>query len=227
MEMKRLLNAERWKKRILFVIPLSILATTALCQTAATYCYDGKRSDYGTEWHKAKMCLMGNGDFVFSGEWRLGEWNVYGNWQIRDDSILVLNTHPQKTRFMVHEEQVSHKQKLGKYRNYAYFMVLDDSLKLAPCYLYTISTTGDTLMQHSPIGGFIADNDFVSFFLERGVVRSPTYKRKSSRSNDFLILFSGDFIFENEEWKYNKNYLIPLPRLGKNCDYRLKRVTDE
>lgn len=42
-----------------------------------------------------------------------------------------------------------------------------------------------------------------------------------------ITISTGDFIFENEEWKYNKNYLIPLPRLGKNCDYRLKRVTDE
>lgn len=203
-------------KRFYFAMLLCALPVNALCQEARTYTYDN--STYG-----ATMSLMENGEFIFTGHWEVGEWKVCGNWQIRNDSILVLNSLPKKTRFMVREEHISRKHK----RNHAKFRVLDDSLSISPYILYSISARGDTIRTFVDSGDCTVKNDFESFYIVRYNGKSPTYKRKNKRNNDYLVLFPGGYIFENEEWKYDKNYLIPLPRLGKNCDYRLKRVTDE
>ena len=214
-------------KRTIFAILLCASTTSALCQILATYSYERDVSVYSEKWYRADMCLMENGEFIFSGGWRYGSWNIRGNWHLRNDSILVLNSVPQKTRFRVREEyktQKGLKRKYRKYfRNHAEISVLDDSLEnWTPCYLFTISEKGDTVKHRwNGVGPFLVENNFDAFYIDRGTTKSPTYRRKSKSSNYFLILFPSGYIFENEEWIYKKDYLIPLDQNGK--DYKMKR----
>ena len=213
---KRLQKTQKKKmKRFYFAMLLCALPVNALCQETRTYTYDN--STYG-----ATMSLMENGEFIFTGHWEVGEWKVCGNWQIRNDSILVLNSLPKKTRFMVREEHISRKHK----RNHAKFRVLDDSLSISPYILNTISIRGDTIRTFVDSGDCTVKNDFESFYIVRYNGKSPTYKRKNKRNNDYLVLFPGGYIFENERWKYNNDYLTPLDQDGICADYKLTRVND-
>jgi len=209
--------SEKIMRRNIFIILLYVLTTNALCQSVATYSYKRTMPADSEKWYSANMCLMENEVFIFSGEWRYGACNVSGNWHLRNDSILVLNSIPQKTRFMVREEYITRKHK----RNYAKFKVLDDSLCKTSYYLYTISAKGDTTRTWVDGGDCYMKNNFESFYIERYNGKSPTYKRKSNRNNDYLVLFPGGYIFEGEEWIYNKEYLIPLEKDGKYANYKL------
>jgi hypothetical protein len=53
---------------------------------------------------------------------------------------------------------------------------------------------------------------------------SPTYVIEGSRTNFFDIILEKHRVFENEHWKYYKDFIVPLGINRKYAKYKLTLV---
>ncbi|WP_261511321.1 hypothetical protein [Chryseobacterium paludis] len=158
--------------------------------------------------------LLKNGTFKYYKKTEFLKEEIFGNWQLRNDSILVLDSYPQKSKLNVIEGLIKKKRTI--------IHVKDFSDNPFHYYLYSISTQNDTIIYKDQFETTIIKEKPISFYLISSEgLHSPVYKIKGTRSNFFDVKFERQRIFENEQWKFLENSLIPLGLDGKNSNYKL------
>ena len=160
--------------------------------------------------------LLENGTFNYIQKTEFIKTEITGNWQIRNDSILVLDSKPQKTKLMVWESKINGEEAILHIRD-----MENNSLNYN---LYVISRKGDTLEFKDQFGETVVRENFTSFYIvdSRGL-HSPMYKVQGTSSNLFDVHFETQRVFENEYWIFRKQSIIPLGLDNRRQNYRLSK----
>lgn len=158
--------------------------------------------------------LLKDGTFVYYNEMEFIRSEIKGNWQLRNDSILVLDSRPQRNKLIVFESRERSKKMT--------FHVRDMDNCPVYYYLYLITNGKDTIEFKEQFDKTATDGNFTSFYIvDTKGLHSPVYKIKGTRANFFNIMIEERRVFENEYWKYYGKYIIPLGIDGKYSKYKL------
>ncbi|MGP1626279.1 hypothetical protein [Prevotella koreensis] len=169
---------------------------------------------YKTPHYYESIELLENGSFVYYSRSEFIKTEVKGNWQLRDDSILVLYSRPQRSRITVFESRKRSKKSTFQIRNTDNHHIHYN--------LYLITIENDTLEYKDQFDKTAVLGNFSSFYVvDTKGQYYPTYKILGSRSNIFYIMIEEKRVFENEYWKYYGEYLVPLGIDGKYSNYKL------
>lgn len=159
--------------------------------------------------------LLKDGTFKYYKKTEFLKEEIFGNWQLRNDTILVLDSNPQRSRLVV-DESLKRKKKIV-------FYVRDSQGNPFNYYLYTVYNQNDTIIYKDQFEKTIVKNRPSAFYIISSEgLRSPVYDLKGKKSNFFDIRFERQRTFENEQWKFNGNKIIPLGLDGKYSNYQLK-----
>lgn len=158
--------------------------------------------------------LLENGSFVYYSKSEFIKTEIEGNWQLRNDSILVLDSRPQRSKITVFESQKRSKKSTFQIRNTDNHQIHYN--------LYLITNDNDTLEFKNQFDKTVVLGEFSSFYVvdTKGQYTS-IYKILGSRSNIFDIMIEEKRVFENEYWKYYGKYIVPLGIDGKYSSYKL------
>ena len=158
--------------------------------------------------------LLENGSFVYQSKSEFIKTEIEGNWQLRNDSILVLDSRPQRSKITVFESQKRSKKSTFQIRNTDNHQIHYN--------LYLITNDNDTLEFKNQFDKTVVLGEFSSFYVvdTKGQYTS-IYKILGSRSNIFDIMIEEKRVFENEYWKYYGKYIVPLGIDGKYSSYKL------
>ncbi|WP_298143415.1 hypothetical protein [Flavobacterium sp.] len=169
-----------------------------------------------------KIVLRSDGTFQYTQRAHLLHFSAEGNWQIRQDTILVLDSRPQQSKMLVFPE---FKKRMGKKKRFV-VRGIDDNHSLH-YHLYLITKSNDTIEYKNQFDSSVIEADVQAFyFYNTNGVRSPTYDLNQSRLNYFEVILNANRVFENEYWKYHEDYLVPITRLGEIAKYILPRIDD-
>ncbi|MEZ7875349.1 MAG: hypothetical protein QMB47_10275 [Bacteroidales bacterium] len=158
--------------------------------------------------------LLENGSFVYYSKSEFIKTEIEGNWQLRNDSILVLDSRPQRNKITVLESQKRSKKSTFQIRNTDNHQIHYN--------LYLITKDNDTLEFKNQFDKTVVLGKFSSFYVvDTKGQYSPIYKILGSRSNIFNIMIEEKRVFENEYWKYYGKYIVPLGIDGKYSSYKL------
>lgn len=158
--------------------------------------------------------LLENGSFVYYSKSEFIKTEIKGNWQLRNDSILVLDSRPQRSKITVLESRKRSKKSTFQIRNMDNHQIHYN--------LYLITKDNDTLEFKNQFDKTVVLGEFSSFYVvDTKGQYSPTYKILGSRSNSFDIMIEDKRVFENEYWKYYGKYIVPLGIDGKYSSYKL------
>lgn len=170
--------------------------------------------EYRTSYYHETLNLFHDGSFRYFVTQELSHEEIKGNWQFRNDSILVLDSSPQKSKMLVFENQ--------KKGDEITFRVQNMSKQDIHFNLYLITETNDTLLFRDQYKKTITNKRFSSFYIiDVNSNKSPTYKREGLRSNIFDIMLATERVFDNEHWKYYNDYIIPIGIDGEYSNYKL------
>lgn len=173
----------------------------------------GKYS-YKSSHYSESINLLKDGTFKYQMNTEFLQNEIFGNWQLRNDSILILDSNPQRSRLVVKEHF-----KKGKKTT---FLVKDFEEDLINYHLYVVKDKRDTIAYRNLFEKTIIKEKPISFYLVNSEgIHSPVYKIKGTKSNYFDVRFERQRVFENEQWKFLKNSIIPLGLDGKYSNYRL------
>lgn len=158
--------------------------------------------------------LLENGSFVYYSKSEFIKTEIKGNWQLRNDSILVLDSRPQRSKITVLESRKRSKKNTFQIRNTDNHQIHYN--------LYLITKDNDTLEFKNQFDKTVVLGEFSSFYVvDTKGQYSPIYKILGSRSNSFDITIEDKRVFENEYWKYYGKYIVPLGIDGKYSSYKL------
>lgn len=180
---------------------------------------------YNSRHYYESIELLKDGTFKYYVKRELSRGEIYGNWQLRNDSILVLDSRPQRSQILVFE---SYKRPIKNNIRKKTVYVRDMSNYMFIYHLCLITSKKDTIIYKSQFGKTITATDFSSFYLINTTgLHSPIYKIIGQNTNFYAVFFYGDRVFENEYWKFHKQYIIPKGIDGQYSKYKLlKKGTD-
>lgn len=169
---------------------------------------------YKARYYHERINLLKDGTFKYYKKTEFLVDEIFGNWQLRNDSILVLDSHPQKSKLNVIEgvkkqktTTISIKDSCGNSFHY---------------YLYSISNKKDTIIHKNQFETTIIKKKPASFYIVSSEgLYSPLYKIIGKKSNFLDVKFERQRVFENEQWKLSENTIIPLGLDGKYSKYKL------
>ena len=169
---------------------------------------------YKTPYYYESIDLFENGTFIYFQKMEFLKVKITGNWQIRDDSLLVLDSKPQKTKLIVWESK--------KKRKGTALYIRDMENNPINYNLYLISYNGDTLKFKNQFNKTITVEKFVSFYIidSKGLY-SPLYRVRGANSNFFEIHFETHRVFENEHWIFKNQSIVPMGINNKYSNYKL------
>lgn len=172
--------------------------------------------EYKSSHYYESINLLGNGTFIYNNKAEFIKTEIIGNWQLRQDSILVLDSNPQRSKQIVFESRKNSKKLRFRIRN-----MKNNKIHYN---LYLITDKRDTIELKDQFDKTNTKGSFSSFYLidSKGQYY-PEYKIIGNSSNTFDILIEGQRVFENEYWKYNETYIIPLGINNKYSKYKLVR----
>ncbi|MCA6069499.1 hypothetical protein JI747_020255 [Chryseobacterium sp. RG1] len=187
--------------------------------TILSFSQDSKLKEYCYKAPRYYECinLLKDGSFKYYRKTEFLKEEIYGNWQVKNDSLLVLDSNPQRSRLIVNEIY-----KKGKKIT---FNVRDSEQRLINYHLYIIRNKKDTIAYKDQFDKTIVTNKEkgMSFYIVNTAgLHSPEYKFKSNKANYFNVTFEQKRIFENEQWKFKGNKIVPLNLDGKYSNYELK-----
>ncbi|MEJ5056071.1 hypothetical protein [Sphingobacterium sp. MYb382] len=158
--------------------------------------------------------LLDNGSFVYYNKSEFIKTEIEGNWQLRSDSILVLDSWPQRTKIITFESHKRDKKNIFQIRNTNNHQIHYN--------LYLITKDKDTLEFKDQFDKTTVLGSFSSFYIvDTKGQYSPTYKIVGSKSNFFDVMIEEKRVFENEYWKYYGEYIVPLGINRRYSNYRL------
>lgn len=158
--------------------------------------------------------LFENGTFIYSQKSEFLKTEITGNWQIRNDSLLVLDSKPQRAKLIVWESKNKGKRTIFKIRD------MDNNLISYSSYLITYK--GDTLVYKDQFKETVSREKITSFYIvDSKGLHSPLYKIQGITSNFFEVHFETHRVFENEYWIYRKQCIVPLGIDRKYLNYKL------
>lgn len=197
-------------KKIFFIVAFIL----NFCGTKAQiYVYDGA-------YIHEKIILYKDGCFKYTFRGHRYKTDVTGNWLIYNDSVLVLDSHPQIPRIIVNEIFSSN----GKG---AEINVWEQNGN--PCYdfnLTVISTENDTIdylvFDLKPVR---TDFNIKEFYLKDcGGYKTETYK--VANGNTFDIIYNNTRVFEKEHWIIKNKYIIPKGKDKNYVKYRMYKIEE-
>jgi len=160
--------------------------------------------------------LIENGKFIYNNKTEFIKIEIRGNWQVRNDSILVLDSSPQKSKLIVFESRKNDKKNT--------FRVRDMNNHQIHYNLCLITNENDTIEFKDQFDKSTILGDFSSFYIvDTKGQYSPIYNIEGLNSNFFDIFYEHRRVFDNEYWKYYGEYLIPLGTNGKYQNYKLNK----
>ena len=169
---------------------------------------------YKSAYYYESINLSKDGTFYYSQETEFTKNEIKGNWQLRNDSILVLDSRPQKSRLMVFESY----RKIRK----TVFRIWNMKNDLIHYNIFLITNKGDTTVYKEQFDKTVTKGEFTSFYvLDSKGLQVPVYKIQGSRTNFFDIKIEEQRVFENEYWKFYGQYIIPLGLDNKYSCYEL------
>jgi len=192
------------------IIIFMLVFTTSFSQT------DTKVYSYKNRFFSESIELKVNGKFKYNNQIHMGgRSEIEGNWQLRNDTILVLDSSPQRSKIIV-------KENLKKNKNVT-FQVRDSKQDIIDYHLYVINDRQDTIVYRDQFDKSIIKEKPISFFLVNTIgLHSPIIKVTNSKVNYFDIIFEQKRVFENEYWKIHGDEIIPLGMNGQYVNYFLK-----
>ncbi|ASK30486.1 hypothetical protein CEY12_10365 [Chryseobacterium sp. T16E-39] len=171
---------------------------------------------YKTPYYFESINLLKDGTFKYYRKTEFLKDEIFGNWQLRNDSILVLDSNPQRSKLMV-KEHIKKGKKIT-------FTVRDSEEYLINYQLHIITNKKDTLAYRNQFEKSVIKEKPISFYIiSTEGLHSPVYKIKGTNSNFFDVKFERQRVFENEQWRFVGNSIIPLGLDGKYSNYRLIR----
>ncbi|WP_419870172.1 hypothetical protein [Chryseobacterium sp. CT-SW4] len=169
---------------------------------------------YKTSHYSESINLLKDGTFRYYKNTEFLKDEIFGNWQLRNDSIIVLDSYPQKSKLNVIEGLK--KQKITTIN------VKDFRGNPFHYNLYLISDKKDTVLYKNQFEASIIKEKPNFFYLVSSEgLQSPVYKITGTKSNCFDVMFERQRVFENEQWKLLENTIIPLGLDGKYSNYKL------
>lgn len=178
-----------------------------------------KAYSYKTRYYNEGINLNKDGTFKYTLKTEFTINEILGNWQLRNDSILVLDSHPQKSKLNVYEDY-----KKGKKVT---FIVRDSEQNHIGYSLHVITDKKDTIVYKNQFDkSVIMERPVYFYVVNKAGLHSPIYKIRSKRGNYFSIRFEQQRIFENEQWKLKENKIIPIGLDGKYSNYVLELMKE-
>ena len=199
-------------KTITILLGLLISPLIMCSQDAAGNLYTYKAPHY-----YESIYLLEDGRFVYYCKSEFLKSEIEGNWQIRNDTILVLDSSPQRSKMVVSESYKRAKRNT--------FQIRSTDNRIINYHLYLITPTEDTLEFRDQFDKTVVLGNYSSFYVvDTKGQYSPTYEIVGSKANFFEVLIEGKRVFENEYWKYHGEYIIPLGTDGKYSNYKLVKT---
>ena len=169
---------------------------------------------YKAPHYSENIDLLKDGTFKYYKKTEFLQDEIFGNWQLRNDNILVLDSNPQRSKFTVKEHF-----KRGKKMT---FVVRDSEEDLIGYHLYIITDKKDTIAYRNQFEKSVIKEKSTFFYIVSSEgLHSPVYKIRGTKSNFFNVKFERKRVFENEQWKFLENSLVPLGLDGKYSNYKL------
>ena len=162
--------------------------------------------------------LFENGTFSYFQKMEFLKIEITGNWQIRNDSLLVLDSKPQRAKLVVWESKKKGRETILHIRD-----MENNSINYS---LYLMSYKGDTIELKDQFDETITREKFASFYIvDSKGLHSPLYKIKGTSSNFFEVHFETHRVFENECWIFKKQNIVPMGIDNKysNCQLLKQR----
>lgn len=170
---------------------------------------------YKTRYYYESIDLHENGNFTYHNKTEFTEVEIKGNWQLRNDSILVLDSSPQRSKIIVFEFHKKSKKNT--------FRIRDMNSNHIQYNLFLITGKNDTLKLKNQYDKTVLSGEFSSFYIiDTKGQYSPVYEIKGTNSNFFDIMLEGQRVFDNEYWKFYGKYIVPLGLNGKYVNYTLR-----
>jgi hypothetical protein len=187
----------------------AFIFTLSFSQNTKSYCYK-------TRFFSEGINLKKNGTFDYNIRINGGvNQEINGNWQIRNDSILVLDSYPQKSKLIVSENLKRGKKII--------FRVRDSDERMINYNIYIITEKKDTIYYKNQFGKSVIKEKPKSFYLvNTSGLYSPIYIIKGKNTNFFEIRFEHWRVFENEYWKIHGDKIVPLGMNGQYVNYFMK-----
>ena len=178
-----------------------------------------KHGEYVFKGDKYFECLNleKKGTFSYRIDREMLHIKTYGNWQIRNDS-LILDSNPQKEKLIVWEKRVK------RYRKFK-INVLDKNKSPMYYSVFAIMVNGDTLTRREQFDNTVFSKPVKMFTIEdtKGLV-SPFYIIQGSSINQCKVFFEHTRTFENERWKIINGNIIPKGLDGLEQKFQLSLV---
>jgi len=160
--------------------------------------------------------LFENGTFSYFQKTEFLKIEITGNWQIRNDSLLVLDSKPQRTKLIVWESKKKGEKTILHIRD-----MENNSMNYS---LYLIPYKGDTLEFKDQFDETVTREKFVSFYIvDSKGLHSPLYKIQGTSSNFFEVHFETHRVFENEYWILKKQSIVPMGIDNRYSNYQLSK----
>jgi hypothetical protein len=160
--------------------------------------------------------LFENGTFSYSQKTEFLKIEITGNWQIRNDSLLVLDSKPQRAKLIVWESKKKGKETILHIRD-----MENNSINYS---LFLISYKGDTLEFKDQFDETVTRERFASLYIvDSKGLHSPLYKIQGTNSNFFEVYFETHRIFENEYWIFKKQSIVPMGIDNRYSNYQLSK----
>lgn len=196
------------KNRIVFFFTVFSICLYAFPQV---YTYDAFR-------HHERIELREDGTFSYSIR-EVGTFEeVKGNWQLRNDSILVLDSYPQIQAITIKE--TSYKgdgTQINVWRA--------DGRPFVGCNIHLISLDNDTISKIVPKEGYLKLRYKIKSFYMTDLFgyKSKEHKLNCINGKKLDIIYNRKRIFENEYWIIKYDYIIPRGKDGGYAKYKMFR----
>jgi len=175
---------------------------------------------YDTFRYHERIELHDDGTFFYSIKIPLVYEEVRGNWQKRNDTILVLDSCPQVSNILVKE---GHNRKdKGTEIN----IWREDGRPFFDCSISVISSDNDTISFYNISEPHLhMDLKIKSFYMtDLFGFRTKAYKVRYMFGNKFDIIYNRKRVFENECWIIKDSYIIPRGKDRNYANYTMEKI---
>lgn len=168
---------------------------------------------FSNSYYGESILLKPDGRFIYKRRHQLAHFEVLGNWQLRNDSI-ILDSYPQHDRLIVYESAKKSRKSVVHVRD------KENHLFTYHLFYQTVDNR-DYVMKDQWNQSEIPYKVKSFYVIDVNGMKSPVYLVKGSKSNIFNVLFETNKVFENESWAIDKNKIQPKRDDGENQNYRL------
>lgn len=200
-----------WKNILTFLIFALLFKFSVI--KAQIYVFDGN-------YFHEKLILHEDGNFKYT----LREYryivDITGNWHICNDSVLVLDSHPQ-TRSIIVREECNSKEKGAEI-----YVWNPNGKPFDDFNITVISTENDTVnylvFDLKPV---CTDFNIKAFYLiDYAGYKTETYKVKCGNKID--LIYDNKRAFANEHWIIKDKYIIPRGKDRTLAKYRMYKIEE-